>query len=98
MSQLIRVSLLCIIASLSPIISSASIREWRKLTIDNGLLSNQVYSIDMDDDGIIWLPTRYGIISYNGTRAKAHLPLSAHTTPKMYNDVLSLCSSGDGKT
>ncbi|TGY05026.1 ATP-binding protein [Muribaculum sp. NM65_B17] len=97
MSQLIRVSLLCIIASLSPIISSASIREWRKLTIDNGLLSNQVYSIDMDDDGIIWLPTRYGIISYDGTRAKAHLPLSAHTTPKMYNDVLSLCSSGDGK-
>lgn len=75
----------------------ASVKTWRQLTTDNGLLSNHVHSVDVDDDGVIWMGTRYGIMSYDGNRVVAHLPLSAHTSPKMYNDIPDLVPMDDGR-
>ncbi len=35
-------------------------------TIDNGLLSNEVHSIQEDSSGLLWLATDRGIMQYNG--------------------------------
>lgn len=75
----------------------ATTRAWHHLTIDDGLLSDHVYSTVMDKEGMVWFATRYGLTSYNGSKAITYPPLSAHTTPKIYNDILSVCTAEDGR-
>lgn len=77
--------------------ADAKDRGWRHLTIDDGLLSNHVHSIDADKDGIMWMATRYGLSSFDGSKVATFLPLSAHTNPKIYNDVLDVCASDSGR-
>lgn len=76
--------------------AEGALREWKQLTVGDGLLTNHIHSSDMDDEGLMWFATRYGLSSYDGTSVRTYLPLSAHTDPKIYNDVLSVAPvSGD---
>ncbi|MCM1504010.1 MAG: hypothetical protein NC127_02310 [Muribaculum sp.] len=90
------VILILIVAAASAKVDAKD-RGWRHLTIDDGLLSNHVHSIDADKDGIMWMATRYGLASFDGNKVATFLPLSAHTNPKIYNDVLDVCASDSGK-
>lgn len=68
-----------------------------QLTTENGLLSNYIHDIKMDNDRCMWVATRLGLSCFNGKEVTTYLPLSAHTDPKMYNDVLGIAPAADGK-
>lgn len=43
-------------------------------TVENGLSSNQVLSIQEDGDGLIWFGTQHGVCSYDGIKITNHSP------------------------
>lgn len=73
------------------------LEQWHHIGAEDGLYSNDVLNVTIDEEWIIWVATRYGLSSFNGTRVNTMLPLSAHTEPKLYNNVLSVVSGNNGK-
>lgn len=47
---------------------------WTNLSVDDGLLSNQINDIARGPDGLVWLATRYGLAATNGQDIKVMLP------------------------
>ncbi|MCM1137827.1 MAG: ATP-binding protein [Duncaniella sp.] len=93
-SALIHTLLFLIIVSV-PAIGSET--QWRHLSTEDGLYSNDILNVTMDEEGIIWIATRYGLSMFNGSRVTTLLPLSGHTKPKLYNNVLSVVPGNNGK-
>ncbi len=96
MPRCVNIVILILLACITVLKSEAKNNGWRHLTTDDGLLSNHVHSMDADKDGVMWMGTRYGLSSFDGNRATTYLPLSAHTNPKIYNDVLDICAADSG--
>lgn len=74
---------------LSTYAQSAKTLKFRHLTIENGLLSNNVRSLLQDKYGFIWIGTEYGIERYDGhefVRPRGTMPKA--NTP-------ALCETGD---
>lgn len=67
------------------------------LTAEDGLSHNTVYTTLQDQDGLIWVGTRYGLNRYDGYECKVFLPLDTDPFSLAGPTVLSLMEDKKGK-
>ncbi len=74
-------------------IAQTSERQFKNITVEDGLPNPSVLSIIQDDQGFMWLGTLSGIVRYDGYRMQTYRPavgdpdtLPARNPPVLYND------------
>lgn len=67
------------------------------LTAEDGLSHNTVYTLLQDQDGLIWMGTRYGLNRFDGYECKVFLPIEGDPNSLGGPTVLTLMEDRQGK-